>query len=241
MGAVHLDLLIDGWRPVAPCIPHVITKFRAGRFIGSQCASDPIGKGLKPWSPAGRRRAERPAIGMAGDDATHNPKAGSLRPAPFSGVEHAAKPPGSRRSAPRPPPPPQPSTFSASAHVTGPPARRRPRRRLSAPGRVPAWHLFAPFSGIDAAQQAQQGHQLRNLPATVRAIREVTVERGTLRLHETADQVGAQREADVVILSAHHVTAPRKTSDRTTCPLTIPGVVRFTAIPACGPGHRHRS
>jgi hypothetical protein len=147
----------------------------------------------------------------------------------------------SRRSAPRPPPPPEPPTFSASAHVTGLPARDRPRRRPAAPGHVPTGRLVAPFSGIDAAQQAQQGHQLRNLPATVRAIGEMTVERGTLRLHETAYQVGAQREADVVILSAHHVTAPRKTSDRTTCPLTIPGAVRFTAIPACGPGHRHRS
>jgi hypothetical protein len=108
-------------------------------------------------------------------------------------------------------------------------------------GRVPAWHLVAPFGRVDAAQQAQKGRQLRDLPAALRAIGEMAVERGTLRLHETADQVGAQREADVVILSAHHVTAPRKTSDRTTCPLTIPGAVRFTAIPACGPGHRHRS
>jgi hypothetical protein len=164
-----------------------------------------------------------------------------LRPTAFGGVEHAAEPADRSRSALRPPPPPQPSTFSASAHVTGPPARHRPRRRPTASGRVPTWRLVAPFSRIDAAQQAQQGHQLRNLPATIRAIGKMAVERGTLRFHETADQVGAQREADVVILPAHHVTAPRKTSDRTTCPLTVPGVVRFTVIPACGPGHRHRS
>jgi hypothetical protein len=68
----------------------------------------------------------------------------------------------------------------------------------------------------------------------------MAVERGTLRLHEATEQVGAQREADVVTLSAHHVTASRKTSDRTTCPLTIPGVVRFAVIPSCDPDQRHR-
>ena len=158
-----------------------------------------------------------------------------MRPAPSGGGGYAAKPVGSGRSAPRPPPPPQSSAFCASAHVTGPPARHRPRRRSTASGHVTAWHRVAPLGGVDTAQQAQQGHQLCNLPATVRAIGEMAVERGTLRLHETADQVGAQREADVVILSAHHVTAPRKTSDRTTCPLTIPGVVRFTVTPFMWP------
>jgi hypothetical protein len=181
----------------------------------------------------GETRAERAGKGEGNDDAAHTPrKAGSLRPPPFGGLGHAPTPAIRGRSAPRPPPPPQPSAPTAPVHATTSLAGYRPLRRSAACARIQ--HLIAPFGGIDAAQQAQQGPQLRSLPATLRAIEEMAVERGTLGLHEAAHQVGTQREADIV-LSAHRVTAPRKSSDRITCPLTVPGVIRFTGTPGMWP------